>query len=130
MACASVLGRARVVNGLRRRRPMLASPIVRRGPGVEGRWGAGSLQLQLLLTLALLAVVPVLFLGAVQAKVAEDNEVERSDRETLLATSSLARELGRIVEANANVARALATEVASEGRADAALVGGKTERYL
>jgi methyl-accepting chemotaxis protein len=109
---------------------MLASPIVRRGPGVEGRWGAGSLQLQLLLTLALLAVGPVLVLGAVQAKIAEDHEVERSDRETLLATSSLARELGRIVEANANIARSLATEVASEGRADAALVAGKTERYL
>jgi len=103
---------------------------VRRGLGVEGRWGAGSLQLQLLLTLALLAVGPVLFLGAVQAKVAEDNEVERADRETLLATSSLARELGRIVEANANIARSLAAEVASEGRAEAALVAGKTERYL
>src|SRR5579859_7972508 len=94
------------------------------------RWSAPSLQSQLLLTLALLAVGPVLILGAVQAKVSEDLEVERSDRETLLATSSLARELGRIVEANASIARSLAAEVGSEGTVDAALVGGKTERYL
>jgi methyl-accepting chemotaxis protein len=96
----------------------------------EPRPSAPPLRAQLLLTLALLTAGPVIVLGIVQAKLAEDAEAGRADRETLLASTSLARELGRIIEAQANVARSLASEVGNQGSVDAKLVGGKTERYL
>jgi methyl-accepting chemotaxis protein len=94
------------------------------------RASAPPLRAQLLLTLALLTAGPVIVLGVVQAKLAEDAEAARADRETLLASTSLARELGRIIEAEAQVARSLASDVGHQGRVDPTVIGGKTERYL
>src|SRR5215472_10982907 len=89
-----------------------------------------TLRSQLLLALGLLAATPVFVLGVTQARSAEHGEIARADRETLLASSSLARELGRVLEAHANVVRAFAAELGDQPSIDAASVAVASARVL
>ena len=57
-----------------------------------------TLRTQLLWAFCLVGAAPVLLLGFVQARAASDVERERADRETVLASSALGRELGRIID--------------------------------
>jgi methyl-accepting chemotaxis protein len=89
-----------------------------------------SLRTQLLVALGLLAALPVVLLGLARASAERDAEIARADRDTLLASSSLARELGRLLEARVEVTRSLAGEARAAPDADHAVLAERTERYL
>jgi methyl-accepting chemotaxis protein len=101
----------------------LASPVA----GGRNRL---TLRTQLLFALGLLAALPVVVLGIVQAESAAAGAATLADRETLLASTSLARELGRLMEAHANTARVLAAEVGAAGRLDTDTSGRRAEVYI
>jgi methyl-accepting chemotaxis protein len=88
-----------------------------------------TLRIQLLVALGLLAGVPVVAFGIARSKAAEDTEIARADRETVLASSSLARELGHIMEGHAQVGRSLARELGARGVLDRALIAERTAQY-
>lgn len=88
-------------------------------------WGAVTanfhrmtLRMQLLVACGLLTALPVVLLGMVHARTAADSESALADRETMLASTSLARELGGLIEGHITVVRALARDIASFGQSD------------
>ncbi|HZU82517.1 MAG TPA: methyl-accepting chemotaxis protein [Polyangiaceae bacterium] len=87
------------------------------------------LRTQLVVALGLVAALPVVAFGLAQSRRAEEAEVARADRETLLASTSLAHELGRVMGAHADVARALAGEIRLDGALDARRIGPRTLQY-
>ncbi len=89
-----------------------------------------TLRTQLLLALGLLAALPVVLFGIAQARAAAAAAGDLADRETLLASTSLARELGSLLEAQANVTRTFAGEVGASGRLDMDLRGTRAKQYL
>ena len=88
------------------------------------------LRSQLLVAFGLLTALPVVLLGMAQARTAADSESALADRETMLASTSLARELGGLIGGHATVVRALASEVAAVGRLDPDACRGRTAHYL
>jgi methyl-accepting chemotaxis protein len=89
-----------------------------------------TLRTQFVLAFGLLAALPVVLFGLATSKTAEDTEIARADREALLASTSLARELGRIMEGHAEVARSLATEVSHLEVVDAAALDERARHYM
>ena len=85
---------------------------------------------QLLVAFGLLTAVPVVLLGIAQARTAADSESALADRETMLASTSLARELGGLIGGHVTVVRAQASEVATVGRLDPDTCRGRTAHYL
>jgi methyl-accepting chemotaxis protein len=99
-------------------------------PGRAFARGRLSLRGQLLVALGACAAVPVLLLGVVQSGARLDAEKARADRETTLAASVVAREIALMMNARADVLRALALDLGERsdlGRADVEEV---TARYL
>src|SRR3979409_2367494 len=68
--------------------------------------------------LGIMAVVPILIMGAVRMQRAETSQIERSDRETTLAAQALAREAAQIMQAHTNAVRALSRQVEVTGTLD------------
>ncbi|HEY3593206.1 MAG TPA: hypothetical protein VGL13_05010, partial [Polyangiaceae bacterium] len=89
-----------------------------------------TLRTQLLLAFGLLAALPVALFGFAQARTASDAAGALADRETLLASTSLARELGRVMENHATVVRALATEIGAMGKLDPDVIDKRTRLYV
>ena len=89
-----------------------------------------TLRSQFLLALGLLAALPVVLFGLATSKTAEDAEVARADREALLVSTSLARELGRLMEGHAEVARSIAAEVTRLDRVDPGTLDDRSRHYL
>jgi methyl-accepting chemotaxis protein len=89
-----------------------------------------TLRAQLLFALGMLAALPVAIFGFAQARAAADAAGALADRETLLASTSLARELGRLLEDHATLLRALATEVGAMGKLDLAIIDRRTRQYV
>jgi methyl-accepting chemotaxis protein len=89
-----------------------------------------SLRTQLLLALGSLAALPVVLFGIVQARAAAAAAADLADRETLLASTSLARELGYLIEAQANVTRTYAGEVGAAASLDMDPHGLRAQEYL
>jgi methyl-accepting chemotaxis protein len=89
-----------------------------------------TLRTQLLLALGCMASLPVVLLGVVQAQSAAAAAADLADRETLLASTSLAREVGYLIEAQASVTRTFAGEVGASGRLDGDVRGWRAEQYL
>lgn len=100
-----------------------------RRPLLAGRANRPTLRIQMLVALGLPAALPVVVFGFEQSKAAEAAEVARADRETLLASTSLARELGRVMESHAEVTRALAGELGHLGALDAKVIAERTAQY-
>ena len=88
------------------------------------------LRTQLLLALGCLAALPVVILGVTQARAAAAGAADLADRETLLASTSLAREVGYLVEAQASVTRTFAGEVAAAGRLNLDVEGSRAREYV
>jgi methyl-accepting chemotaxis protein len=89
-----------------------------------------TLRAQLLFALGLMAALPVALFGLAQARSAADAAGAMADRETLLASTSLARELGRLMDNHAMVVRALATEVGATRKLDRELIDQRTRLYM
>jgi methyl-accepting chemotaxis protein len=89
-----------------------------------------TLRTQLLVALGSLAALPVVVFGIAQARAAAMAAADLADRETLLASTSLARELGYLVEAQANVTRTFAGEVAAAGTLNMDVQGWRAAQYL
>ncbi len=89
-----------------------------------------TLRTQLLVALGSLAALPVVLFGIAQAREAANGAADLADRETLLASTSLARELGYLIEAQANVTRSFAGEVGAAGRLDMDAQGSRAAQYL
>jgi len=77
-----------------------------------------TLRMQLFVACGLLTALPVLLLGMAEARTAANSAAALADRETMLASTSLARELGGLIEGHITVVRALAGDVATFGRLD------------
>jgi methyl-accepting chemotaxis protein len=89
-----------------------------------------TLRAQLLLALGLLTALPIVLLGIVEARANAQAAAALADRETLLASTSLARELGRLMESHANIARALAGDAATSGNLDAPVWQIRADQYI
>ena len=90
-----------------------------------------TLRTQFLLALGVLAALPVILFGLATSKTAEDTEIARADREALLASTSLARELEAAHGgSHAEVARSVAAEVARLGVVDAATLDERSHHYM
>jgi methyl-accepting chemotaxis protein len=89
-----------------------------------------SLRRQLVLALSLCAVLPVLLLGVVESGAWLESEEARADRETMLASTAVAREVALLMKARADVLRALASELGALPKLDRASVEDLTGRYL
>jgi methyl-accepting chemotaxis protein len=77
-----------------------------------------------------MAALPVLLLGVIQARNAARAVAELADRETLLASTSLGREISYMVENRANVTRTFAGEVAASRSIDMDPAGWRAAQYL
>jgi methyl-accepting chemotaxis protein len=88
------------------------------------------LQTQLFVAIGSLAALPAVLLGIAQARIAAVHAAELADRETLLTGTSLARELGGLLEAEANIVRTAAGEVGAAGRLDVDVDGERAKDYF
>jgi diguanylate cyclase (GGDEF)-like protein len=77
-----------------------------------------TLHAYLFVCLGIIAVVPILIMGAVRMQRAETSQIERSDRETTLAAQAMAREAAQIMQAHTNAVRALSRQVEVTGTLD------------
>lgn len=102
-----------------------------------GSWGIGSprlgrpsLRVFLFALFTFAATLPSVFLGMFQADAWSESESTRADRETLLASSSLAREVAAFLDARAEAVKALALEFsATQDLSDQAVTSG-TARFM
>jgi methyl-accepting chemotaxis protein len=88
------------------------------------------LRTQLFIAIGSLAALPAVLLGFLQARIDTVTAADLADRETLLTGTSLARELGGLIEAEANLARMVAAEVGATGRLDVDVDGRRAKEYL
>jgi methyl-accepting chemotaxis protein len=109
---------------------MADSRGILREHGQRGRGQRLRLRTQLFLALGSLAALPAVLFGLAEAKIAAATAVDLADRETLLTGTSLARELGGLIEAQANVVRTAAGEVGAAGRLDVDVDGRRALDYL
>ena len=89
-----------------------------------------TLRTQLLVALGALAALPVVLLGIAQARAASATAAELADRETRLASTSLAREIGYLIETQASVTRTFASEVGAAGALDDDRSGWRGDQYI
>jgi diguanylate cyclase (GGDEF)-like protein len=68
--------------------------------------------------MGIIAVVPILIMGAVRMERSEASQIERSDRETTLAAQAMSREAAQIMQAHTNAVRALSRQVEVTGTLD------------
>ncbi len=94
------------------------------------RFGRVTLRTQFLVALGLLAAFPIVLFGLATSRAAEDTEVARADREAVLASTSLARELGRMMEGHIEVVSSLASEVDSMAVIDKTTLSERTRHYM
>jgi methyl-accepting chemotaxis protein len=80
--------------------------------------------------LGALAALPVVLLGIAQARAASATAAELADRETRLASTSLAREIGYLIETQASVTRTFASEVGAAGALDDDRSGWRGDQYI
>ena len=110
MAVFPSLVQVRAVRGSKRERPKLRT--------------------QLILAIGVLAALPAVLLGFVQARIDTVTAADLADRETLLTGTSLARELGGLIETEANIVRTAAGEVGAVGRLDVDVDGARAREYF
>ncbi len=76
------------------------------------------------------AILPAALLGAFQIRAWNESENARAERETLLASTSLAREVGRFLDARAEAVRGLALELGARGDVSTATVERATAEFV
>jgi len=92
--------------------------------------GRPSLRVLLFALFTCAATLPALLLGAFQVQAWLESESARADRETLLASTSLAREVTRFLDARAEAVRALALELGADEDVSHTAVERATARFM
>lgn len=94
------------------------------------RFRRPTLGLQLLVAFTCAALLPLLLLGYAQLMSWQESEEAHADRETLLSSTSLAREIGGMLEARAEIVRTLAAELSATPELSRQALEALTDRFL
>lgn len=89
-----------------------------------------TLRTQLLVAFGAMGALPLVLFGIAQAQSAAESVAEVADRETLLTSTSLAREVAYMLESRVNVTKTFAGEVGATGRIDMDVEGWRARQYL